>query len=88
MTRLIETLDQEKRVIDTLTPLREKVQFHEAQMEEWQRRFPARSFGEEMEDIQCSIELQRSSNSSSDTIAIGCGNFDMTLKILTLESTF
>ena len=57
-TRLIEQVDQHNRHLNTLAPLQEKVQFLETLMEEWQRRFPVRSFGEEMEDIQNSIDLQ------------------------------
>ena len=45
-------------MIDTLTPLRERVLHLEAKIEECQTRFLVRSLGDEVEDLQSSIELQ------------------------------
>ena len=50
-TRSIEAIDQNKRAIDILAPLREQVQHLEAKMEDWQTLFPVRSVGGEVEDI-------------------------------------
>ena len=57
-TRFIEAIDQNKRAIDILAPLREEVEHFEAKMEDWQTRFLVRSLGDEVEDIQSGIELQ------------------------------
>ena len=57
-THLIEQSDQHDRHLNTLAPLLEKVQHIEAQLEYWQHRFPRRSLGEDLGEIQSSIELQ------------------------------
>ena len=57
-TRFQESPDGDKRVLDALVPLREKVQHLEAKMECFEERLPRRPFGEEVKEIQSSIELQ------------------------------
>ena len=57
-TRLIEHIDQHDRQLNALTPLLQRAQEIEAQLEYWQHRLPRRSPGEDLEEIQSSIELQ------------------------------
>ena len=57
VTRLMEQVEHHTRSVNTLAPLREKIDINESQLQ-WQHRLPRRLLGEDLEEIQSSIELE------------------------------
>ena len=58
VTHPVERVEHCTRGLDNFVPARDKVDIPESQFGHWRRRFPRRSLGEDLEEIQSSIEFQ------------------------------